>query len=171
MWSYQYIMKSYSNIRDHITMLYDHITISCHEIMRSQHEWKPKDTKRPFKALLGNRKPPKGKLSAPSSKLAHKINKKICNSRKKTGPRERLQEILRWKLRMLSSYTFYYGILQKSLRNFDFSAILSNFRKTGISELRNFLRWSQFGRPTPVWGPAAVGEAPRSLNDANSWIV
>ena len=67
------------------------------------------------------------------------------------------------KLRVLSRYTFYRRILQKPSWKIRFSAILSKIRKTGISELRNFLRRRPFGRPIPVWGPAAVGEAPRSV--------
>ena len=62
--------------------------ISCHEIMRSQNQIKPKDTKRPFKPLPANHKPSKGKHWAPSSKSALKISKKIGESRRGTDPRE-----------------------------------------------------------------------------------
>ena len=62
---------------------------------------------------------------------------------------------------MLSRYTFYRRILQKNLlENSCFCDVVEN-PKTGISELRNFLRRSPFGRPIPVSGPAAVGEALR----------
>ena len=66
------------------------------------------------------------------------------------------------KLRMLSRYTFYLlrDSSKKPFRKFVFSASSSKIRKSGIWELRNFLRRSQFGRPIPVWGPAAVGEDP-----------
>ena len=76
-------------LHDHITILHSHIIISCHEIMRSRPKSKPEGTKRPFKPPPGNGKPSEGKHSAPSSKSALKISKKICDSRKKADPRER----------------------------------------------------------------------------------
>ena len=69
---------------------------------------KAKDPKRPCKALPGNGKPSKGKHSAPSSKSAHKISKKIGDSRKKMDGKSFGE-----KLRMLFSYTFHGRILQK----------------------------------------------------------
>ena len=140
------------------------MVISPHHAMKSwdhSTKWKPKATKRPFKAIPGNRKPPKGKHSAPSSKSALKISKKKAFPGRKPSLVKDDRKSFGEKLRMLSRYTFYRRILQQPSWKIRFSAILSKIRKTGISELRNFLRRRPFGRPIPVWGPAAVGEAPR----------
>ena len=87
--------------------------ISCHEIRDHRTKSTPKDTKRPFKPLPGNRKPSEGKHAAPSSKSAHKISKKIGDSRKKRTLVEDDGKSFGEKLRMLSRYTFYGRILQK----------------------------------------------------------
>ena len=60
-----------------------------------------------------------------------------------------------WSLATLSTE----GFFNTPLRKYVFSCDFANIRKTGISELRNFLHRSRFGRPIPVWGLAAVGVA------------
>ena len=60
------------------------------------------------------------------------------------------------------------GFFKKTLRRFVFSVILSKIRKHEISELRNFLRRRPFGRPIPVWGPAAAGGALRYVRTPRS---
>ena len=174
--SYCHITQFNAHIKilyDHITISYDHINIwwdhitnlgtisQCYMIISPDHamkswdhstKWKPKDTERPFKAIAGNRKPPKAKHSAPSSKSALKISKKICNFREKTGPRERWQEILRWKVAYALQVHFLLRDSSKPLLEIRFSVILSKIRRTGFSELQNLLRRRPFGRPIPVWG-------------------
>ena len=76
-------------LHDHITILHSHIIIPGHEIMRSQNQSKAQGQQASFHATA---RPPQGPTSkhwVPSSKSAHIISKKICDSRKKMGPRGR----------------------------------------------------------------------------------
>ena len=69
-----------------------HMVMSSYQAMNSldfRTKSKAKGPKRPHKALPGNGKPSKGKHSAPSSKSAHKLSKKLSDFTKKTGSRER----------------------------------------------------------------------------------
>ena len=146
-------------------MLYDHTTISCQEITRSHHQMKAQGHQASFQATPRPAQPPKGKHSAPSSKSAHKIIKKIGDSWKKQALVEDNGKSFGEKLRLVVRYTFYRRILPKRLGKPFFPAMLLKSKKTkrknGISEIWNFLLRSPFGRPTLVWGPAAVGAAIR----------
>ena len=123
------MIKSYYNCRDDITMLYDHTTIPCHEIMRSYYQMQAQRHQASFQATP---KPPKGKHSAPSKKNS----KNICKSRKKTCPREKWQEILRWKVAYALQVHFLQKGSSKTLLENSFSAMLPKIRIFGFSELR-----------------------------------
>ena len=101
-WSYQHIIRSYSYFKGtyhNVIWSYRHIMPRNHEITPSNESPRtPSVVSSHSQASVSHRKPLKGKHSAPSSKAAHKISKKICNFREKTGPREKWQEILRWKV-------------------------------------------------------------------------
>ena len=127
-----------------------YMIISSYHAMKSwdhRNKSKPKDTERPFKPLPGNRKPPTGKHWAPSSKSPHKMSRKIGDSWKKTGPRERYWEILRWKVAYARQLHFPQKDYSKYILETRFYVMLSSIRKIRISELRNFLLRRQFGRP------------------------
>ena len=148
-------------------MLYDHITISCQEIIRSHYQMKAQGHQASFHATPGS---PKGKHSAPSTKSAHKSDKKICNSKKKTGPRERLQEILRWNVACGRRLHFLLKYSSKYLLENWFSVMLSNIWKTGISELWEILvrkLWAVLGVLLVV---AVCQNIPSELrNQAKCW--
>ena len=81
--------------------------------MRSENQIKGQGHQASFKPLPGNGKPSKGKHSALSSKSALKISKKIGDSGRKLALVADNGKSFGEKLRMLSSYTFYYGVLQQ----------------------------------------------------------
>ena len=132
-------------------MLYDHITISCHETVRSRHQMKAQGHQASFQATP---RPARATASHPRANIRLRVRNRHLKSARKYAIPGRKRTLVKndrksfgGKLRMLSSYTFYRGFFKNPLRKLVFfSAILSNIRTTGISELRKTWTWGA------VWG-------------------
>ena len=133
-------------------MLYDHIIISCHEIIRLHCPMKAQGQQASFQATRRQPQATQRQTFGSEFEIGTSNEQETCNCRRKRALVKDNGKSFGGKLRMVASYTFYGRVIQLTFSKIRFSVILSNIRKHEISELRNSLLRSRFGRPTPVLG-------------------